>query len=92
MTIDNMTPYSAIAASYKSLPLIALRELESVLQHEIKERECGFGMHKSSPENDGEGQEAVGDVSEAKRAGVGESCTNKGVINLKLTLVQGGLK
>lgn len=44
MSHDNMSQYSGIAASYAQLPLIALRELESVLQIEIRGRLEGFGM------------------------------------------------
>lgn len=47
---DNMSAYEGIAASYQSLPLIALRELHSILSIEIEERVKLF-VHENGGEN-----------------------------------------
>lgn len=85
MTTDNMSTYSGVAQSYRNLPLIALRELESVLKHEIYERECSFGMHeddmhKSSDEKLQGSEVSVGEVGEKETAYSGGKGVNKGVI------------
>jgi len=87
---DNMSAYSGVAQSYRELPLIALRELESVLKHEIYERECSFGMHKhsmheldvhkSSDERLQGSEVSVGEVGGKETAGSGGKGVNKGVI------------
>lgn len=65
MAIDNMSQYSGIAASYAELPLIALRELESVLREEIRGRLEGFGQ----PSDEG----SVGDVEGQQTVFSGEN-------------------
>lgn len=77
---DSMSQYSGIAASYKSLPLIALRELESVLRVEIYERECGFNMHKNGYENEGESEVSVGAADGANVAVRVRNCTKNNVL------------
>lgn len=77
---DNMSAYSAIAQSYRELPLIALRELESVLRHEIEERECSFGMRKNTAENEAESEVSVGDVWHGEAAYNREKSTNNNVL------------
>jgi len=87
---DNMSAYSGVAQSYRNLPLIALRELESVLKHEIYERECSFGMHKdnlhelymhkSSDEKLQGSQVSVGEVEGKETVVSGGKGVNKGVI------------
>lgn len=39
---DSMTAYTALAACYRELPLVALRELESILHFEITQRVNSF--------------------------------------------------
>ena len=69
MTIDNMSQYSGIAASYAELPLITLRELESVLKEEIRGRLEGFGVVSK----DTSGESGVGDFEEVKTVLTGEN-------------------
>lgn len=43
---DDMSQYSGVAASYKSFPLSALRQMQSILEWEIKQRLREFGEIK----------------------------------------------
>ena len=69
MSHDNMSQYSGIAASYAQLPLIALRELESVLKEEIRGRLEGFGVVPK----DTSGEVGVGDVGGKQTVSSGEN-------------------
>lgn len=84
---DEMSAYSGVAASYRSMPLSALRQLESILNVEIEERLRSFGVIKV-----GEAVESVGDVEKANVAGVGRNLQEKSHPVVKLTVLQGGLK
>ena len=73
---DNMSQYSGIAASYANLPLIALRELESVLKEEIRGRLAAFGVVSKATC----GEVSVGDVEEVNVAKDNGNCTKNNVL------------
>lgn len=43
---DEISKYSGVAASYKSFPLSALRQMQSILEWEIEQRLLEFGKIK----------------------------------------------
>ena len=73
---DSMSQYSGIAASYAQLPLIALRELQSVLQIEIRGRLEGFGVVSKATCS----EVSVGDVEEVNVAKGSGNCTKNNVL------------
>lgn len=82
---DNMSQYEGVAISYQSLPLISLRELHSILEHEIEERVKLF-VHENQGENVRKVECGLGEGIVAKAPNSSENTEGKSgfVPNLRL--------
>lgn len=85
MSYDSMSQYEGIANSYQHLPLIALRELHSILEHEIEERVKLF-VHENEGENVRNVEGGIGEGIVAKAPNSIEKTAGKSgfVRNLRL--------
>lgn len=84
---DQMSLLSGVAASYASMPLSMLHQLQSVLTIEINQRLLSFvevRVEKSVGN--------VGDVAEEKTVLSGQNLQQKSTSSVKLTVLKGGLK
>lgn len=86
--VDSMSAYEGIAVSYQSLPLIALRELQSILSIEIQNRLSSFIMHENEGENVRKVEGGLGEGIVAEVAGGAENTAGKSGFNRSLKLVR----
>lgn len=87
MMRDEMSLLSGVAASYATMPLSILHQLQSVLTVEIEQRLLSFGV-----QNVEKALGRLGDFVGEKIGFSGQNLQEKSTSNVKLTVLKGGLK
>jgi len=84
---DEMSLLSGVAASYATMPLSMLHQLQSVLTIEINQRLLQFGVQNAEKDVG-----SVGDVEGKQTVSSRQNLQEKMHSGVKLTVLKGGLK